>query len=104
MHSNKSGFPQHTGVRRRIIVIEETFPAPAALRQVVAFCPHHALPLPMRLQEIGLTPEGQAVALYRCSERHCGYQQHWIQDPRTGKPRPYQKPQPRLPRPEDFSF
>lgn len=104
MHSNKSGFPQHTGVRRRIIVIEETFPAPAALRQVVAFCPHHALPLPMRLQEIDLTPEGQAVALYRCSERHCGYQQHWIQDPRTGKPRPYQKPQPRLPRPEDFSF
>lgn len=101
----KDHYPtRQAGVRRRVIVIEETLPAAPAPRQVVAFCPHHALPLPMRFQESYLTPEGQTVALYRCSERHCSYQQHWIQDPRTGKPRPYAKPQPRLPRPEDFSF
>ncbi len=104
MPSNKPHFPQHTGVRRRVIVIEETLPATPTLRQVVAFCPHHALPLPMHMQGTYLTPEGQTATLYRCSERHCGYQQHWIQDPRTGQPRPYQPAQPRLPRPEDFSF
>ena len=105
MYPDDPRHSRYAGVRRRVIVVEEPIPVPPALRQVAAFCPHHALPLPMRFDAASLDQQGQVVAVYRCSEPHCDHRQTWTQDPRTGRPRPYQHRQPpRLPRPEDFSY
>lgn len=105
MHSNKSHLLQRPNIHDRLIVIEEKLPVPPlALQQVVAFCPHHTLPLPMRLYKTNTTPHGQTIAVFRCHEPHCGYQQSWIQDTRTSRPRPHLKLPSRSPRPEDFSY
>ena len=74
-------------VRRRVIVIEETIiDLPAFMKRLVLFCTQHPLPLPLCFRGQELSPDGQSLAEYRCSDHRCSYREYWSYEPHTGRP------------------